>query len=209
MSHRTTHALALGALLMTLAPPARADVISPEASEAQSRFRDSPGAYDRTDQYCRGHGIDEACRIPGTPLQGGGRGTCRREIDDGDQQINLVCTLEPLPQIRRELPEGAWRADQELCTAGTDASYVCEEPEVVADRFCRGRAEGQACSAEVAVGAQRGEHAGVCRLGREYRSPYFRGRRSVSRPVLTCEAATPLPAREWFPLSWWQKLFGG
>ncbi|GAA5184527.1 hypothetical protein GCM10025771_38790 [Niveibacterium umoris] len=207
--------LTLTALLLCLA--ARADVLPPQAPDVAQRYRNNPGAFDRTDAWCEGLRVGAACLIPGTPFEGGGSGTCEREVHRRDFQIDLLCTRKPAPRIERGLPEGPWRADEQLCeVAARNAEmaqtlqshgWLCAEPPLAADRFCKGLEAGKPCTAEVSIGADTRRFDGVCAVQRAEMGAYFQGRRTLTRPVITCEPERPAPALTLKPVSAWRKLF--
>jgi hypothetical protein len=85
--------------------------------------------------------------------------------------------------------------------------WICTTPKLAVDRFCTGKAEGQSCTAMVAVGMQDPQpFEGVCKKEVETRQYYYQGHRVVTRPVLLCRPAHPVPAPKLLPLSPWRKL---
>lgn len=200
-----------------LSANAFADVLPPGSRELAERYSKNPGAFDRTDEWCEGHGVGDPCVMPGNAFEGGGPGQCDRLVHRQDIQIDLRCVLKPQPVIERAIPDGPWQViggrlcennilNQEMADELKKNGWVCEEPPVVADKFCKGITAGQPCVAEVRLGT-RGETAkGICvqriqTAGRGY------GGRSLKRPVMTCEPEQPLPAATLKPVSAWRKLF--
>ena len=194
-----------------------ADVLPPEARGMAERFTNNPGAFDRHDAWCEGHGVGEACVIPGNAFEGGGQGLCERMPNRSDFQIDLRCVPTPPPRIERAIPEGSWQAEASLCdpvlsdrdTADVlrGQGWVCTEPAVVSDRFCKGIEVGQRCVAEVFLDGRSERFDGVCKRLTEKQGAYFRGRRTLTRPVLSCEPERPVPPVTLTPVSAWRKLF--
>ncbi len=196
---------------------AHADVLPPQAADAAERFRNNPGAYDRTDEWCEGRRVDAACQITGNAFEGGGPGICERDLNRRDYQIDLRCVLKPTPRIERAIPDGPWQADADVCAlaARSDSAaqtvraqgWLCAEPPVLADRFCKGVEVGQRCVAEVPIDGRVQRFDGVCSRQLDTKGTYFQGRRTLTRPVVSCEPEHPVPASTLKPVSAWRKLF--
>lgn len=184
-----------------------ADLVPPEVAQAWQRYEKNPKAFDRTDQYCGNKKPGAACTIPGTVFEGGGGGTCERSVTQGSVYISLECKRSERIEIDRQIPDGPFRVDAELCS-GTEHNpvYICTEPPVVADRFCANAQAGQACMAELRRNGKPESHAGVCQLGRETTNFYRWGRRQGHRPILSCEPVKQAPERIYTAVSQWQKL---
>lgn len=200
-----------------LTTPVFADLAPPQAVGLAERFANNPGAFDRYDAWCEGHGVDEACDIPGNAFEGGGHGRCERKIHLREYQIDLLCIPKVQARIERAMPQGAWRTDAFLCDLaakeGTIANelrkldWVCSEPPVVVDRFCMGSEAGQRCTAEVFLDGSGVRFDGVCNRHTESKDSYLYGRRTLTRPVLSCEPERPAPPAALTPVSVWRKLF--
>lgn len=196
---------------------ASADVLPPQAADAAERFRNNPGAFDRTDQWCEGKRVDGACQVDGNAFEGGGPGICERDLNRRDYQIDLHCVVKPAPRIERAIPDGPWQADADVCAlaARSDSvaqtvrsqGWACTEPPVLSDRFCKGVEAGQRCVAEVSLGDRVQRFDGVCRRQLDTKGTYFQGRRTLTRPVVSCEPEHPAPAATLKPVSAWRKLF--
>lgn len=200
-----------------LSVSAFADLLPPEASGMAERFTNNPGAFDRHDVWCEGRSVGEACDFPGSAFEGGGHGLCERMPNRSDFQIDLLCVPKPQPRIERAIPSGPWHAGGSLCDPNFQdretadilrgQGWVCTEPPVVSDRFCKGIEAGQRCIAEVLLDGRSERFDGVCKHLTERQSTYFRGRRVVTRPVLSCEPERPVPPATLTPVSAWRKLF--
>lgn len=208
------HLLALALLLA--AAPALADVLPLEAMHAEQRFREYPKAYDRTDQWCEGKRLGAACALPGTPLQGGGAGTCARRIATPGYTIDLVCRRDEEPRVDYALPHGPWQGDEQICSRPDNPEYQqalrnenagCTPPAPAHDRFCRDKAAGEACTVELTLGERRLQEAGVCTASTQTQRYYFQGHREVSRPVVLCSPPASAPAPRYAPVGFWRKLF--
>lgn len=194
-----------------------ADLAPPQAVGLKERFANNPGAFDRHDAWCEGHGVDEPCEIPGNAFEGGGRGRCERNIHLREYQIDLLCITRPQPRIARAIPEGPWQTDAFLCDLATknamtakelrESDWVCSEPPVVVDRFCKGSEAGQRCTAEVLLDGSSVRFDGVCKRHPESKDSYMYGRRTLTRPVLSCEPERPAPPQTLTPVVVWRKLF--
>ena len=197
----------LACLLMTALLPglAGAQDLSPLEAKTQARYQASDLAFDRSDRHCEGRLPEARCRVPGTPLAGGGEGLCVREIDADREHINLRCKVIPGPDIRRDIPDGPFVAPSLVCTEREQ--WLCETPPPTPDRFCAGKAPGAACTAEYTLHGEKRSEAGVCTPGEATEQAYLMGAWTLRRPLLTCEAAAPVPPPEWRPLTWWQRLW--
>lgn len=203
-------------ILVCLCAPALGDVLPPQAADMAERYRSNPKAFDRTDAWCEGRGVAAACIIPGNAFEGGGVGTCEREIHRSDFKIDLLCSLQAPPRIDRAIPEGPWRADTQWCEqaavhepsaqAINGQGLVCSEPQIVSDRFCVGLKPTQTCEAEVSMNGSAARFKGVCTEQKQSRGIYYQGRRTLTRPVLTCEPEQRLPSPVLKPVSAWRKL---
>ena len=207
MLNMTIHILPrmLAATLIAAAMPALADLIPPGQMQAQLRF--NSGAWDREDQFCAGKREKDTCQIPGNPFEGGGAGRCVREIPQGASQIDMVCRLDAPARVRRDIPEGGFVPDSQICDmaargqGGLPPDTTCTPPAApLADRFCATLREGDACTAEATVGdAPPATFAGRCMRVKHESSYYRMGRRVATREVLQCNPASPAPARVFGP----------
>lgn len=200
---------------------AQADLLPRQAVELDQRFSRNPDAFDRTDPWCDGHGVNDRCVVPGNALEGGGRGQCLRSIDrPGYRYIDLKCALSPSPRIDRGLPDARWHAGEDLCKgrggAARDAmreaqvqalGWTCAEPPVVSDRFCQGRAPGDACIADVVVGNDVEHAAGICKRTVESMSAYHQGPRTLTRTLVLCVSEHSPASSPLTPVGAWRKLF--
>jgi hypothetical protein len=211
----TRHALCL--LLCLWGAVAGADLLPSGAMELSERFGKNPGTFDRTDPWCEGQGVGESCQIPGNAFEGGGPGRCVRRIDRGESKyIDLHCEHAPKPRIERAMPAGPWQADAGLCRLAAEKNYyaevlrergwVCVEPPVLADRFCKGREAGQACVAELMLDERSERFDGICKRQTDVTSVYFQGGQRLTRPMVTCEPERPLAPGLLKPVSAWRKL---
>lgn len=205
-------------LLPLVGGPVAADLLPPQAARLSERFQRNPGSVDRTDELCDGRGIGDVCVIAGTPFEGGGPGRCERSINRNEYRfIDFRCTLQNPLQIDRQLPEGPFQADDDMCT---DLSHepdgeqtlarlglVCHRPAPISDRFCQGRAIGDSCVAEVRVADEIYPSKGICKSEIQTATPYYRGRRVTSRPVVLCGPAVSPSSPPLKPVSAWRKLF--
>lgn len=193
-----------------------ADVLPPQALGLEERFRNYPGTFDRYDQWCDGRRVNDDCLIPGSPVEGGGEGTCQRLVQTGGSQIDLLCVRKLRLDIERDLPRDSWGADAALCENAKSSDsmaqilkglgWLCGERPVVADKYCRGRQVGQQCTLNYSLDGQEKTFSGICRRDLEFQSSYYQGRRTLTRVTLMCEAAQPTPALVLKPLSAWRKL---
>lgn len=204
-------------LCCILSANAFADLLPPGTRELAERYSKNPGAFDRTDAWCEGHGIGDSCVMPGNAFEGGGPGQCDRVVHKQDIQIDLRCVLKPQPHIERAIPNGPWQVgggrlcengipNKEMAEELRNNGWVCEEPPVVTDRFCKGIAAGQPCVVEVRLDDRSESAKGICvqqieTSGRGY------GGRTFTRPVLTCQPEQPAPTVALKPVSAWRKLF--
>lgn len=192
-------------------PVVRADVLPPGYREAQQRMQ-MPGVWDREDQYCAGKKEDDDCRIPGNAFEGGGEGTCTRNLPRGARHIDLSCELDEPPAIRRDIPAGAYLAEPDTCEhiakgrINIFKEFVCTPPPMVADRFCAKFKEGDDCQAHVSVGANGSLYPGKCLKRTETRNYYQYGYREAKRDVLLCSPVAPAPAKAFTPVGVLRKL---
>lgn len=209
--HRSALTALYCAMLLS-AGPASADLISPEAARAQQRYEKNPKAFDQADQYCVKKTPDAACTIPGSAFEGGGIGRCERTISKDSKYISLDCTRSEHITIDRNIPDGPFRVDSDLCAnpnreeRDTNPSHICTEPPVVSDRFCAGAQAGHACVVELTRNGKKESHTGVCQQGTEPQRFYLWGHRQANRPILTCEPVNKIPKRVYTPVSQWKKL---
>lgn len=208
--------LAVCTLLLAAATgSALADVLPLEAMHAEQRFREHPRAYDRADQWCAGKRLGAACALPGSAFAGGGAGTCERRIAHPGYTIDLVCHRDEEPHVDHALPDGPWQGDAQLCAHPDNSEYqqalrnenaICTPPAPVSDRFCRDKAVGDACTVELTLAGARRQEQGVCGATVATQRYYFQGHREVTRPIVLCTPATPLPAPQYTPVGFWRKL---
>ncbi|MCO5401593.1 hypothetical protein [Ralstonia soli] len=193
-----------------------ADVIPPPLSEKEiyKRQKDNPKTFDRTDAFCSGKFAGAACTIPGTAFSGGGEGQCRTSVAPSETTIDLECVRQDDVFIDRQYPEGGFVADRELCKSGqadngvppASSKWGCTPlVPAAADKFCRNKAIGAACTVELTYRGQRGLYEGVCKQLSQTNYFYFRGSRAARRDVVQCEPVNET-AHTYAPATWWQKL---
>jgi hypothetical protein len=208
------HLLAAGALVLASGfPAAKADLLPPQAVEAEQRLRQNPNAFDRVDAFCAGRKVGAACTLSGDALAGGGAGVCRNGLDVSRRHIDLRCERRAQVTIDRGLSAGGFTLPASVCADPEGAEVVrrqghaCTPPaQPPQDRFCAGRAVGAACTAELTVDGQPVRNAGVCsRVTESAPRFYFRGWQVAQREVVQCVSAKPV-AHDMKPLSWWQKV---
>lgn len=197
--------------------PAAADLLPPQAHEAAMRLRANPDAFDRIDNFCSDKKRGDACTIPGSVLAGGGEGVCKNELNRSTFTIDLSCEREGRVAIDRKLPEGGFVHDDSLCrqqakeaASGNvppgESRWNCAPLDPMpADRFCQGKAAGNACAVELRYQGTTQTHEGVCKQVREFSGFYYQGRRTATREVIRCEPETAV-TRTFSPVSWWKKL---
>ncbi|MES3025973.1 MAG: hypothetical protein V4857_30700 [Pseudomonadota bacterium] len=207
----------LAMLAMCVPNFCRADLISPQVQAAQERLRANPNTFDRFDTYCAGKRPGALCTIAGNTFAGGGKGVCTNAINESKSSIDLSCVRSERVEIDRKLPAGGFVHDADLCAR--QATIIATEdgqenrrwnctPEhpAPADRFCRGKAVGSACTAELSREGSMEKHAGVCTAATETENFYYQGRRLAKREVIKCEPGQPAK-HIYAPASWRQKLF--
>lgn len=198
---------ALSVLMILWSATAHADVLLPAEVDAHDRFRKQPDVWDRTDQYCDGRKVNDVCHIPGTKLAGGGAGVCKRVLEDRSSYVDLKCDLDDPIYFDRKYPDGKFQLINRECSKEDSNRWSCEPPPRIADQFCTGKNEGDACTVAYRQAAKRsGSEDGRCRPDTETREGYWQGRLTLSRPVLSCQAIQPLPPVEMRPVSTWKKL---
>lgn len=198
---------------------AHADVTPPYIADAWARLRNNPKTYDRADQFCRGKRLDDACELPGNPLQGGGAGVCRSSVNAGGE-IERACVRTTHVAIDRGVPSGGFVASSSLCKPYNDwvernnrsepepvLPFGCKPPEQpLTDRFCKGKAVGDACTVEMRVDGEPEQYPGTCADERQSERFYYMGSRQALRHVMTC--GTPMAfERQFSPASWLDKLW--
>lgn len=208
---RSSVFLSFALLLGSLAQPALADLIPPQVAAARERLHANPEVFDRTDQFCAGKTRDKACTIDGSTFSGGGAGVCRSEITDSGASIDLVCRRSSEPVIDRRLPDGGYVNDPGMCAASRQPGYsgppVNCKPTVPtpADRFCREKAAGSACTVELIYEGKTETHEGICNQVTESTGFYYQGRRSAVRQVIRCDPPSEVK-REMNAVKWYEKL---
>jgi hypothetical protein len=196
--------------------PALADLIPPQAAEAAKRLEKNPRAFDRTDEYCKGKKVADACTLPGNAFAGGGEGVCQNNTVRWPTTIDLTCVREDTVVIERKLPKGGFVNDTSLCSdAGKIDSNGIPEPSrwncspivpTPRDQFCAGKEVGAACTVQLRNQDRQEEFPGVCKEEVQSYSFYYQGQRTATRKVVQCESPESLPPRTYAPASWWQKL---
>lgn len=188
-----------------------ADLLPPPAEPAIKRLERNRNAFDRSDQFCAGKFRGDACAILGSRLAGGGEGVCENEINRAAFTIDLYCKRTGLAVIERGLPEGGFVAEAMLC-AGADANADAPRPwnctplaEIPADRFCRGKSVGQACTVAMSYDGTPEQHEGICREATQHEGFYYQGRRIATRQVILCMAPEAIE-RSYRDASWLEKL---
>jgi len=190
---------ALAAAIFLVFKIAAADVIPPHIAALENRMRENPDLFDRHDNFCSDKKPKDDCLIPGSRLAGGGNGLCRRSIDSAASTIDLSCELVDNVSIFRDLPPGGFVPDSRTCESPQTAEqlsrtpYPCK-PQVApyVDRFCRGKAVGDACAVELSVDGAKESNAGSCQKVTEKEGYYLYGRRIATRETIRCEAAEPV-----------------
>jgi hypothetical protein len=191
-----------------------ADVLPPQAMRAAERLRENADAFDRSDNFCTGKRPREACTMVGSPLAGGGEGVCRNLVNTSTGTIDLTCQRLEQVDVYRDLPSGGFVGSGAMCgpehaaaAARGDRPWVCKPVvPMPADRFCRSKPVGAACTVEYRYGSQQGQQPGTCQVVTETQGIYFYGRTELSRDVVRCEAADKPVERTWTDATWWQKL---
>lgn len=204
-------------MLAGVSLPARADVISPEQESLGYRYALTL-AVDRVDQFCARKGINDPCRLPGSPFEGGGPGDCRREVNRKLMKIDLTCKPRHAPVIDRQVPESAeYLPAAELCANREGDEVIenwlahsnisCDPPaQLPADRFCRGKRRGDACQVEALLRGRRTVFAGRCAVQSETISYYQFGDGEATREVLACLPAKGMPVHHYQPVSFFRNL---
>jgi hypothetical protein len=196
---------------------APADVISPEEESLVYRLLFSM-AVDRVDQFCAAEKIHGPCRIPGSVFEGGGEGSCRRELNELETTIDLTCKLHHPLVIDRQVPASVeYMAVPALCENIDDdevmqsfmahSNITCDRPAVLpADRFCRGKRPGDSCRAE---GLQRGKRAlfaGRCAVHSETITYFHFGLGEASREFLACLPEKGVQVHRYEPVGFFRNL---
>ena len=191
---------ALASMLLACSVLASADLIPPPSRMLMERLRQDAGFYDQADQFCRGKALGDRCLVSGTPLDGGGVGVCRRRLDEYEQHALAECVVNDKPMVDRQVPSSPYQLSEMACQMARGsreyrermAQYPagCELAPTVADRFCQGRREGDACVASVRVGKAEIDSGGRC--GIQVERFRFAEHEGMSRPVLTCRSANPV-----------------
>lgn len=196
--------------------PALADLIPPQAAEIAKRLADNPRAFDRSDEYCKGKKVADACTLPGNLFAGGGEGICKNETTRWSTSIDLTCVRGGTAVIERKLPEGGFVHDASLCRdAGKLDSKGIPEPSqwnctpvvpTPQDQFCAGKEVGAACTVQLRYQDRQEEFPGVCKVEVQSYNFYYQGPRTATRQVVQCQPPESLPPRTYTPATWWQKL---
>lgn len=200
-------------LLACCSTLATADVLPPQAASAAERLRSNPRAFDRFDNFCAGKKSGDACVIPGTAFAGGGKGRCENDINRKIYTIDLHCVREGYVDIERQLPEGGFVHDADLCRGA--ATHDAEEPApkwnctpltpTPTDPFCKGKSVNSACTVELTYKGALQRDEGVCKEIVESERFYYQGHREATRKVIQCMPKEEV-TRSFTPASWWQKL---
>lgn len=173
---------------------AHADLIGPYGG-----LFDPIGDHFVTDQYCFGKRPDAACQIPGHAFDGGGKGVCRHRLSEHslDSWATLCEPDKSVFRIDRQFPVSPYEGTYHSCYADKPkpelidrlpmALFRCSSVPRVADRFCRGKQEDDACEAIVVVNGHRETIRGICQENHD--ELVIEGRRVAARPVLQCESA--------------------
>lgn len=192
-----------------------ADVLPPQAAEAARRLRENPQSFDRVDNFCQGRKPGAACTIDGSHFAGGGEGRCESAINRSSNTIDLSCQRTANVFIDDGLPDGGFVADSSLCSSPEDVQAAARGqrpwnctplPATPADRFCRGKPKGAACTVTLSYDGRVEQHPGVCNAVTERQGFYYMGRRTMTREVIRCEPPQAPAARTWTDATWWQKL---
>lgn len=206
-------------LVWLCSPVASADLLPPYQDQVEARVRNDPAYYDHADAFCRGKVLGDSCVITGTALEGGGEGMCRQRLDGGTNQVIAECVRFTTPMIDRRLPVTPYQLEPIVCgmlkaspgqkfrDSERQELLGCGPVETVSDRFCTGRKQGEACTAQLTIGGKSIENPGVCLLQKDWRNrselridvgndagsvdAVFRYA-NLSRPALLCEAAKPV-----------------
>ena len=195
---------------------ALADVIPPQAAEISKRLAANPRAFDRSDEYCNGKKVADACTLPGNLFAGGGEGVCKNDTTRWSTSIDLTCVREGNTVIERKLPEGGFVDSKWHCRdAGKLGSNGLPEPSpwnctptvpTPRDQFCAGKETGAACTVQLRYQGRQEEFPGICKEEQQSQEFYYQGPQSRTRQVIQCQPPESLPPRTYTPATWWQKL---
>ncbi len=208
------HKLLPALVLFAIHCVGRADVLPPQVVDVGLRMQRHPNLVDRIERHCSDRKPGDACVLPGTPFSGGGAGSCKRTLNTQVLTIDLVCDVESRVIIDRQLPgdDVGWVHDASLCRHPEDMApgFLNCKPLATppVDVFCRDKAVGAACVAEMRITGRGGMHRfpGVCARVTERQGFYYQGRREMTRDVIRCEAPA-LPPPEFETVGWFKKLF--
>jgi hypothetical protein len=184
-------------VLLLLPSLCLADLLPDSWKELEQRAKD--GNYDVADQFCAGKAIGTQCEIPGTPLDGGGQGTCTL-TRPSRSTLAAMCNLDEPTEIDRQL-DGGWRLSQLWCEKLSpeeirSLGYPCRDEPPVVDQFCRGKTEGDPCSAEVRQKSSSSSHPGRCTTNKQIAPAYPRlpGQLgpSITREITFCLSENPV-----------------
>jgi hypothetical protein len=146
--------LLLFSLLFCL--PAFADLAPMrESSYSDNNAEDSKtGPILRADELCMDKKQGDSCLIPGSHWEGGGKGSCARN------GASLSCFPSNIVWMDRQVP----------CNRKVSGNrdLRCEPTaEIPADRFCTGKAVGNACTLEMGYGNTIEKIEGVCKADQD------------------------------------------
>lgn len=184
-------------VLLLLPSLCLADLLPNNWKELERRAKD--GDYEVSDQFCAGKAIGTRCEVPGTPLDGGGPGTCTLTRPNRSL-LAATCKLDDAAKIDRQI-HGGWRLTQSWCERSspeetTKIGYPCGDVPPVADQFCRGKAEGDPCLAEVWQKSGWSSHPGRCakknQIGSHYPLHPGESGGSISRQITFCQGEHPV-----------------
>jgi hypothetical protein len=174
-----------------------ADLLPPNWKELEQRAE--KGDYEVADQFCAGKAIGARCEAPGTPLDGGGQGVCTLTRPNRSL-LAATCKLDDPAKIDRQL-HGGWRLNQYWCERSSpeelrSIGYPCGDVPPATDQFCRGKAEGDPCSAEVWRKSGWSSHPGRCatktQLGSHFPLRPGQSGGSIHREITFCQGEHPV-----------------
>jgi hypothetical protein len=188
------------------------DVVPTRVIELQQRHADNPKIYDRMDNYCKDKKPGMDCVIPGSTFSGGGKGSCRTEINRLNDTIDLACQRTGQVELDRKLPEGGFYYEPNLCKEHPGCVndcpptwYCTPQTEIPHDQFCQGNREGGSCTVELTYQNKIERHPGTCNVVEESEDFYYQGHNTAHRLVVRCEPPH-LPERTYTPAKWYKKV---
>jgi hypothetical protein len=184
-------------VLLLLPSLGLADLLPDNWKDLSRRATD--GEYEIADQFCAGKVIGTRCEVPGTPLDGGGQGICTITWPNRST-IAATCKLDEPAKIDRQI-HGGWRLNQSWCERSSPEElrligYPCADVPPAADQFCREKAEGDPCLAEVWQRSGWSSHPGRCtkktQIGSHYPLRHGESGGSIHREITFCRGEHPV-----------------